>query len=91
MGYALAGVDTPAWMYQENEHTLPAASAERASSVHRLGVGFVEFGCQWHLAWKAWGYWVLWTSTKRITTQAAAMVKLKGATKFFMGRLLPLK
>jgi hypothetical protein len=27
---------------------------------------------------------VLWTSTNRTTTQAAAMVKVRGATKFFM-------
>jgi len=35
LGYASAGVDTPAWMYNENEHTLPAAFAERAGNVHR--------------------------------------------------------
>jgi hypothetical protein len=29
---------------------------------------------------------VLWTMTKRMTTQAAAMVKLRGATKRFIGR-----
>jgi hypothetical protein len=29
-------------------------------------------------------HWVLCTSTKRTTTQAKAMVKLRGATKFFM-------
>jgi hypothetical protein len=34
---------------------------------------------------------VLWTSTNRTTTQAAAMVKVRGATKFFIVLLLPLR
>jgi hypothetical protein len=32
-----------------------------------------------------------WTSTNRTTTQPTAMVKLRGATKFFMVLLLPLQ
>jgi hypothetical protein len=32
-----------------------------------------------------------WITRKRITTQAAAIVKLMGATKFFIIELLPLE